>query len=201
MIVLNEGIKFRFNPFGGLSTDELDQVIDPNIHLVKIKQLLAQEKKLVVELVGKKGRGKSTHLKLLHRSVRDSTLFNLHQKQDVLDEILKCDSSLIIIDSIHHLNLLERFKVYHLNKSIVFSTHFSRTFEFFFLKRVLMSYTMKGISTKDLNSMIIERVRLASSFEGKVQLNNQIIDQLLDQYGDDYRGILKDLYYRFDYGS
>lgn len=66
-LILNKNLIFHYNPFGGISDSELAQVIIPHAFINKIHHLIHTENKVIIELVGAKGRGKTSHLKLIHQ--------------------------------------------------------------------------------------------------------------------------------------
>lgn len=197
IIILNKNIKYNFNPFGGLSLEELAQVINPNKHLKELEIHLQISDPLILELVGRKGRGKTTHLQLLHRKYPESQLFSLNKGTHLFEEILKSKSSLILIDSIHHLSIGERLKIYNLQKQIVFTTHHTKWLETRLSSNKFISAKIKGISLNSLKEMIYSRVENAAIGVHEIKLNTQAIEKLITEYGDDYRGILRKLYTNF----
>ena len=200
MIVLNKNIKYHFNPFGGLSMKEIPSVINPEKHLIELRNLLQNSDPLILELTGKKGRGKTTHLKLLHKYFPNSKMFQLEKGRNFFKEIMEAKSNLLFIDSIHHLNIFQRLKVYQMPKQIVFSTHLTRSFENIFSHNKFISFKIKGISSNYLMEMIKNRVKIAATGSidtNQIILNKELIEKLMSKYGDDYRGILRELYVNF----
>ena len=197
MIVLNKNIKYNFNPFGGLSVEEMEQVINPDKHLHEIEHHLQTDQPILLELTGKKGRGKTTHLKLLHSRNPQSELFCLDKGTNLFGGIISSAAPMIFIDSIHHLNLSERSKIYKLPKQIVFTTHFTRWLETRLSSNKFVSYKIKGITLENLKEMIRNRVEIAAVEVDQIEINEKAIEQLMVKYGDDYRSILRKLYTNF----
>jgi len=200
MIVLNKNIKYHFNPFGGLSIEEIPKVINPEKHLSQLSIYLQNSGPLTLELSGKKGRGKTTHLKLLHKYFPHGNIFLLEKGKNFFREIMDDKADLIFIDSIHHLNILQRLKIYSLQKQIAYTTHFTRRFEGHFFNKKFISCKIGGISFTNLNDMIKNRVKIAataSSDTNQIILNTELVKKLISKYGDDYRGILRELYVNF----
>lgn len=197
MLILNKNIKYNFNPFGGLSVEELEQVINPNHHLKELTTHLQTSNPLILELVGRKGRGKTTHLKLLHKKYPESQLFNLNKGTRFFEKIINSESPIILIDSIHHLSIRQRLKIYNLPKQIVFSTHHTKWLETRLSHNQFFSCKIKGVSLNSLKEMIRNRVENAAIEVDKIDLNTKAIEKLITEYGDDYRGILRKLYTNF----
>ena len=82
-LILNKGLDFQYNPFGGISDSELTQVIIPHSFTKEIHALIHTENKLIIELVGAKGRGKTSHLKLIHQQYPNAPIFLLNGKNSI----------------------------------------------------------------------------------------------------------------------
>lgn len=202
MIKKNKAIKYNYNPFGGLKEDELEKVLKPKIDFVKVLEDIDKEDKVIVEFVGKKGRGKTMHLQRVNQMCESSKLFLLRSREGEFKEIMDCSESLILIDSIHHLNFLERIKLFKLKKKIILTTHFSRFFEYKIANVKWMGHRFRGINKDDLREIIDSRISLAldlNSSKEEVKIEDEMLDYLLEKYEDDYRAILTYLYKNFDF--
>ena len=78
---------FNFNPFGGLNDQEILKVIVPKFNFETLIELLDSKEQLIVEFVGKKGRGKTLHLRCLQLLLNKYPAFYL-DKGAQLQEIL-----------------------------------------------------------------------------------------------------------------
>lgn len=198
MIILNQHINFKYNPFGGLSDMEISKVLVPKVNFEEIIFELNQQEHLVVEFLGKKGRGKTSHLKYLNQIHPSSQYFSLNKKKNQFNKIIDCNESLIIIDSIHHLSLSQRLKIYRAKKKLVISTHTPRMIEYKITKTPYKSFKFKGLKKDELNIILHNRIKLASSISHNINLNQNKISQLIKEYKDDYRSILRHLYENFE---
>jgi len=166
--------QFLYNPFAGVLEEDLQHVIVPKFNLLDMERQIANGDPQIIEFVGKKGRGKTTHLKCLHQRMNRYPLFMLNAKSD-LTEIMNNPSEVVFIDSIHHLNLLDRTRLFKSNKTIIYTTHWLRNLECRLAKRRKSTYRFKGID---------ESALLASTE----------VRDLIRKFGDNYRGIMNHLY-------
>ena len=199
LLIQNSDLNFSYNPFGVISDSELAQVIVPTNFIKEIHRLIHPENKLIIELVGAKGRGKTSHLKLIQQQYPNAPIFLLNSAKE-FENIKKNTSNLIFIDSIHQLSLKQRLKLFKQNKTIVLTTHWPRYFEYSIAKATFKSYAFKGISPQKLALILQNRVGLASNIPpAQIILNQRLIKKLIHQFKDDYRGILNYLYEEFNF--
>jgi len=126
MIKGNADIKFKYNPFGGLTTEELTKVLVPQIDLRQLLKEVDEKRKVLIEFVGKKGRGKTSHLKMIHALSSSSELFLLRRTGVDFGQIYRTDGKILLIDSIHHLSFWQRQQLYKSKQKIILTTHTSR---------------------------------------------------------------------------
>ncbi|MEL6925562.1 MAG: hypothetical protein AAFO94_16070 [Bacteroidota bacterium] len=194
-IFLNEGLDLHYNPFGGLTNQEMEQVLVPQIDFQSIQQYLKNNIGISIELKAWKGRGKTMHLKMLHRLFDESPIHLLDPNKT--DAKIDDDTRLVFIDSIHRLSLNKRMRLWKNNKiNIVFTTHFGKSIEHWITNRRLLSYTVKGINVNDLESLLRSRIALASNYlkPQEVQINQQLLQHIHRKYGNNVRALLNDLY-------
>ena len=103
--------KFDFNPFSGVLEADIAEALVPKFDLSKIRSKIENSESLAIEFVGRKGRGKTTHLTCLQQSLPAYPIFYLNSNSK-LTEIIHHPSKIVFIDSIHHLNLMERVKLF-----------------------------------------------------------------------------------------
>jgi hypothetical protein len=185
--------KLDYNPFGGLTDEELETVLNEQHDLSKIVEEIKQGKNLVVEFIGKKGRGKTTHLRRLAQLMPEAFYFNPDRQS--IDEI-EIDYPIILIDSFHKLPIVKRQNIMKKHRGVIVHTdHVSRFAEYFFCGKKWKKYLFKGLTVKVLNSVILERLGVVMQDENvKIGLDETQIKFLLDAFGDDFRGILNYLY-------
>ena len=198
LLIQNSDLNFNYNPFGGISDSELAQIIIPPSFIKEIHHLISTENNRIIELVGAKGRGKTSHLKLIHQQYPNAPIFLLDNAKE-FENIKQNTSNLIFIDSIHHLSLKQRLKLFKQNKTIVLTTHWRRFFEYRVANTTFKSYAFKGINPEKLKTILQNRIGIASNTSpAQIMLNQRIIRKLIHQFKDDYRGILNYLYEGFN---
>lgn len=193
-LIENQDLQLLFNPFGGLMDEEIPAAISINVDLHEIASLLKKKEPIIIEFVGKQGRGKTTHLKFIHQHFATAPLLLTADKQS------KKQHSLIFADSIHQFNFRERLAFYKRHQHIVLTTHHSRKWEYALAKKISKTFYFTGIDASKLQVILEKRIRLAlrpnkdSNIDQKLNLNSLYIQQLIAYFGDDYRGILNFLY-------
>ncbi|MEM6806946.1 MAG: hypothetical protein AAF696_36435, partial [Bacteroidota bacterium] len=109
-LLLNEKIKLNFNPFRGLEDYEIEEIWVPKSFSQKIYNQLLTEEKIIIELRGPKGFGKTTHLRFLHNRFSDAPMISLSDEYKG-NQIKWEGTSFLFLDSIHHLNFSKRQKL------------------------------------------------------------------------------------------
>ena len=194
-LIENKHINFNFNPFGGLDNDENDFVLQPEIDFKEINLLLKNNSTITIELVGRKGRGKTTHLRALSNYITDSKFVQLTPTNKVFTT--NTNSAVYIIDNIHHLTLAKRLGLWkQKGNSFIISTHISKKLEFISTGRKYKSYKIGQNSKEDLKLLIQKRIALASDIQNyhAVELNPLILEDLCRKHKSDKRAILTNLY-------
>ncbi|MFD0962647.1 hypothetical protein [Pseudofulvibacter geojedonensis] len=197
-LIKNEQIKFNFNPFGGLDDDENNFVLQPEIDFKEVEELLKDNSAITIELVGRKGRGKTSHLRALSNYIKDCEFIQLSTTNKAFSTNTK--KSIYIIDSIHHLKLTNRLSLWRQkNNSFIISTHISKKLEFISTGRKFKSYKIGQNSKEDLKLLIQKRIALASNINNfhDIDLNNTFLENLSAKHKSDKRAILTNLYSSF----
>ena len=71
---------FHFNPFCGVLDEDLNKIIESRFDLNQLAERITMASKLAVEFIGKKGRGKTTHLRALYQITENASLYLLKAK-------------------------------------------------------------------------------------------------------------------------
>lgn len=195
-LILSPDISLRTNPFAGLDDQDIEAVLLPKPFSKEIYEDLCSPQKLMIELCGRKGRGKTTHLRFLHNRFPGSPLIYLNKNNGKSID-LKAKGGPIFIDSIHHLSFKQRQRMYRETEKVIFTTHISRKAEALMAGVALKSYRFSGLTDINLKEIILRRIEYTNPeyTETDIILNQPFIDRLLRVYNDDYRGILNFLYY------
>ena len=87
-------------------------------------------------------------------------------------------------------------------KTIIFTTHFTRKLEGLVVKKPTFQIRFKGIDKALLRQLVTKRLQFISSeLTEELIISDLELEQLIAQYGDNYRGIVNHLYDKFqDYG-
>ena len=196
-ILLNQNLKFNYNPFSGLEQHEIQQVLVPQFDIPTIFEKINNSAPLLMEFLGKQGRGKTTHLTHLHQHTPQYPIFLLNASSNYRS-ILEHPSDVVFIDSIHHIPLFCRIKIYQTKRIVIFTTHWTRKWESFFIKKVFHRIRFSGITEDKLSQIIQNRLKLASQNKNvTIQINSLEVKRLIKIYGDDYRAIINHLYDKF----
>lgn len=191
--------RFRHNPFSSILKEELRQTLVPRFDVHKLISKINATNPLAVAFLGKQGRGKTTHLLYLHQHLSQYPLYMLRSKSDTTN-LMQDESKVIFIDSIHHVGVLDRIRLFKSKRMLVFTTHWSRKLECIIAQKQLHTIKFKGIDQGILKDIINRREALASKNMVNVEtslVSDAEINSLIKKYGDNYRGILNHLYERF----
>ncbi|WP_298541737.1 hypothetical protein [uncultured Aquimarina sp.] len=196
-LILNRNVEYFHNPFGGISDEELIEVIDPKYSFEELTETLNQNKPIIVQFVGKKGRGKTIHLRALYQLASNSKIYILDRNNH--RNITNPDNLNIFIDSVHHIPLRKRLQLWRqTNTSYVITTHFPRNLEFFFCKRKYKTFYFNEITSEKLEVIIKKRVSKFSYLKYEdVVVDQDILNQLIKKFDDNIRATLNFLYDQF----
>lgn len=190
--------KYSFNPFSGILDDDLSGLIVPKIDAASILAKIEASESIVIELTGKKGRGKSTHLLFLQQQLSQFPLIRL-RKGSSLANVLNSNSETIFLDSIHHLSFKERYTLFKSDRNLIFTTHTSRKLECYLAGRQLHSIKISGIDSSTLLEVLNKRLQLAAKQKLTAEdlFKDQDCEKMIGQFGDNLRGIINHLYDKF----
>lgn len=197
LIFSHQKLKFNYNPFGGLRQEEIKDTIIPHFDLEEVRTMITSKELLLIQFLGKKGRGKTTHLIHLHQFFPSAPLLLLDRNPDlsILDDL---PNDLLFIDSIHHIPLIRRIKLFKKTNTIIFSTHVSRSLEARIAAKKIMMIHFKGITPERLTKILRQRIQKSLKVSNSLfDIDQEIVQQLIKRFGDDYRGILNYLFDEF----
>lgn len=188
---------FKYNPFAGIIEDDIEKILVPKFDLDNIIHKINNSKSLALEFIGKQGRGKTTHLIYLQKQMEEYPIFLLNRNSSITD-IINNKANIIFVDSIHHLNLFDRVKLFKEKKVIIYTTHWSRKFDCFLAKKNKFTIEFKGVNKEILLEILNKRLQLASykNFEHDIITTNEV-KTLIKKFGDNYRGIINHLYEKY----
>ncbi len=189
--------RYKYNPFSGVLEDDIEKILVPKFNLENIVSKINNSDSLNIEFLGKQGRGKTTHLIYLQKQMTEYPIFVLNSNSTISD-IIKHRASIVFIDSIHHLNIFDRVRLFKIKEKVIYTTHWPRKLECFLAGKSNCSIKFKGINKEVLLEILNKRLQLAS-YENKEQkiITTNEIKLLIKKFGDNYRGIINYLYEQY----
>lgn len=187
---------FKYNPFSGVLAEDLNAILVPRFNIETLVSKINQSKSpITIEFLGKKGRGKTTHLMHLQQQFKDCPIVFLTANSSA-SEVLQNPSNTLFVDSIHHLKLRERIQLFQQEKNIIYTTHYTRKWECLIAKKELNSFQFNGIDAKTLQDVLNKRLLLATTKELEAENLFSIKDSidLIKKFKDNYRAIINHLY-------
>lgn len=186
---------FLYNPFAGVMDEDVQDILIPRIDLDTLVQKIEDPTPKIIELSGRQGRGKTTHLRCLQQRLYQYPLFKLHP-QFVFSTILQHPAQVVFVDSIHHLPIRQRIKLFKAKKTVIYTTHMSRKWESKIAGKRCYAYNLNGIEESVLLSILNQRLVQASSvpLEEDARFTLNEVRSLMKRFGDNYRGIINHLY-------
>lgn len=197
-LLITKGLQFHYNPFSGVTDDDISNILIPKQEVVDLIDQFQPHSQLIIELVGKKGRGKTTHLRYLHQQLSSKYPLFLLNSNSLFENIIEHPSQIVLVDSIHYLSIFQRQKLYKNKRLVIFTTHHTKKWECKLAGRKIESIHFRGLDEFLLEKIIIRRLKMAM-LEDKPEpvLNRPVLLQLLKKYRDDYRAIMNFLYDEF----
>lgn len=189
---------YKFNPFSGVLKNDIEKIIVPKFSFESINAKINKGQSVAIEFLGKQGRGKTTHLIYLHQKMKQYPIFLLDSNSK-FSEIMNNTSDVVFVDSIHHLNIVERLKLFKSKRVIIYTTHWSRKMECKLIGKKNDSIKFKGIHMDVLRKIINNRLLLANenSKNTNADFTDKELYKLINQFGDNYRGIINNLYEKY----
>lgn len=190
---------FEYNPFSGVLEEDLEKILVPTYDVADISLEIIQANSLAIEFIGKQGRGKTTHLRCLHKRMSNYPIFLLNTYSTRISDIISHESDVVFVDSIHHLSISDRIQLFKSKRVVVYTTHWSRKLACMYVGKKHYSIRFKGISVDDLRYVLDKRLQLAS--KNKVNVDDVFTETdlktLIRKFGDNYRGIINHLYEQY----
>ncbi|MEM6685533.1 MAG: hypothetical protein AAF617_07020 [Bacteroidota bacterium] len=186
---------YHFNPFAGVLDVEVKHTIVPRFSIAEIVTEIETKQSIAIEFLGKHGRGKTTHLIWLQQQLPQYPIFQLGKTANYT-EVLQHVSEVVFVDGIHHLSFKERVQLFKTKRVVVYTTHFTRKLACLFAQKKQKVIRFKGIDTHTLQQIITNRLALAQTDfrEPTAHFSESELQKLINRYGDNYRGIINNLY-------
>lgn len=188
---------FKYNPFSGVLKDDIAKILVPHFDIADLVLKIKKSDSVNIEFLGKQGRGKTTHLIYLQQQMTEYPIFLLNSNSRI-QEITDDHAKIVFVDSIHHLNVFERIRLFKLKDKVIYTTHWPRKVECLLAGKNNYSIKFKGINANKLLEIINKRLQLASYETNQHKVfNREEIKILIKKFGDNYRGIINFLYDKY----
>lgn len=198
-ILLDDNIDFHYNPFAGINLEEVGSILVPKFDVEALVQKIETSESLIVEFVGKKGRGKTTHLVHLHHHLSQYPIYLLNRGAN-FKEILDDSSPVVFIDSMHHLNMVQRNAIFRKKNIVILTTHWTKALEYRLSGKPLLRIRFRGLTLPMLRSIVHKRLMLARTDHSQdILINDEALRFLLKKHKDDYRAIINELFDNFQH--
>lgn len=185
-------LNLRRNPFGELTFDDWAALalVDVDPIAVRLQTLRA-----VVQFVGEKGNGKTTHLLALASRLPAATYVHLPEGQRT--QIPPGD--LLLIDEAQRLTHWQRYRVFRSSATLVLGTH--QDFTPALLRAGRTVHTVEVWRDTDairLHQIVNARIAWAKRDVGAIpEVSLETVEKLLLKFGPNIRGALHELYVTF----
>jgi hypothetical protein len=147
----NKDLEFHFNPFAGVVHEDITEILVPKFNVPSLLRKIQKDDPRIVELVRRKGRGKTTHLLHLQQHLPQYPIFLLN-KGACFEEILHHPSPVVFIDSMHHLNIVQRQRIFRQKRVVVLTTHWTKAWEYALAGKPMHRLRFRGLSVDALGN-------------------------------------------------
>lgn len=190
-------LNLRRNPFGELSAEERTELAITDVE--DVRSFLEQPghpRPPAVQVIGEKGRGKTTHLLALFRRFPEACYTWLPEGETVT---IRTDGEPIFVDEAQRLTRRQQKTLWGISKRLILGTH--RDFEHSLRQagRIVMTIAAEQqTSPERVHEIVNSRIRLFRRCSGAVpEVSLNVAEQLCERYGSDLRAMLGCLYEHF----
>ena len=182
-------LNLRRNPFG-----ELDLSQRAELAVVELEPYVRRlaEPGFALQLMGDKGRGKTTHLLAIGRRFRQAPYFRVPE----VGAVAIPEAPVILADEIQRLGRRQRCRLFHPGRSLALGTHEDFAGELrragFVVETVAVAASLDAARLAEIVNRRIEAARRGPGPVPEVSLD--VARELLSQFGDDVRRIEWHLY-------
>jgi hypothetical protein len=182
-------LNLRRNPFGEFSEEERTALA-----LVDVDAIIARldDPQYVVQFIGEKGYGKTTHLLAIRARLHDAGYVHIPE-----GERAPIPSGCpILIDEAQRLTRWQQFQVFRSNIPLVLGTHRDFHRQLRLAGRVVETIDVQQtIDVERLHRLLNARIQWVRRSDGPIpSITPETADRLRKEFGADIRGILHQLY-------
>jgi hypothetical protein len=185
-------LNLRRNPFGEPSGHQRAQlaVVD-----VEDSVVLLEQEGHFLELVGRRGRGKSTHLYALQAELDRAALLRAPRPSERMGAMNLPDARVLLVDDAQFLTPAERKKLFESAESVAVATHETLSTNAEHAGFTHHVQVIEGLDTGRLRTIFDKRIAWARRGSGEVPgITDDALEALIDRHGDDLRSIEDVLY-------
>lgn len=186
-----EHLNLTQNPFGRLNhIDHLELAV---VELGLLPEQL-QQPRIAIQFLADHGRGKTTHLKTLHREFSDAPYQQIHAGMKVEFE----QAPIHFVDSIENLTFMQRKTLYQSCQSIAYTTHKNMKFELWRNGFSVISVKVSAHDPQTIQSIFERRINTCRRNDSAVPtISLTDVMWLQQHYKDDIRAMEAHLYELF----
>ena len=195
----NPGVPFahlnlRRNPFGTLTADE-QAALAVVASLDTVIAQLRDGGPYAIQFTGDKGRGKSTHLRVLERAV-EGAAYCFFPENGPLPHIPS--QGVLLLDELQRMPPRARRRLFREQRALAIGSHEDHTAELNAAGYVVERRRLDGPGVVMLTELIEQRIAACRRGPGPVpRLTSTAIERLRVRHGGDVRALLDELYDRF----
>ena len=190
-----EHLNLRRNPFGELSADERTQLamVDLDAAVQHLLRSRETRHRPVVQFVGDKGFGKTTHLLALAAKFPDSVYLYIPEDER---RAVPSHGEPLFVDEAQRLTLWQRIRLFRSHRTLILGTHRDFTRQLQTAGRDVLTLAANRLTSPDRIATIlnarIQAVRRTDAPTPSISLATA--DRLFNQFGPDIRSIQYSLY-------
>lgn len=186
-------LNLRRNPFGELTVHERTAlaVVETSAAVLHLSR-----SRSVVQIVGEKGHGKTTHLLALATHFASASYVHIPEGERI---VIPTTGEPILIDEAQRLTLMQRWQVFRSSHRLILGTHTDFESDLRRAGRSVLTIAADEFTNAlRVHTLLNARVHSARRADGPVpSITMQTASQLFTQYGSNIRSIEHSLYHTF----
>lgn len=191
-------LNLRRNPFGEFSAEERAQlaVLDLEPAIAHLSSAVANGRGAVVQVLGEKGFGKTTHLLALYARYPGASYVYIAEGERAT---IPATGEPLLIDEAQRLTVLQRIQLFRSTRTLILGTHYDFESALRRCGRSVLSLTANRHTAPERVWQILnQRIEFVRRGDGDIpSVSPKTVQQLLAEFGCDLRSMQHSLYDRF----